>query len=54
MSTKLILKWDGGSKLIKIENRGTKKLNFKIGGSKLHFLKNKGPKVHLFLFINKK
>jgi hypothetical protein len=33
MSTKLILKWDGGSKLIKIENRGIKKLDFKIGGT---------------------
>jgi hypothetical protein len=44
MSTKLILKWNGGSKLIKIENRGTKKLDFKIGRLKLHFFENGGTK----------
>jgi hypothetical protein len=49
MSVKLILKWDGGPKFIKIENWGTKKLDFKIGGPKFHFLKNRGPKIHLSL-----
>jgi hypothetical protein len=40
MSTKLILKWDGGPKYIKIENWGTKKLDFKIGGPKLNLSEN--------------
>jgi hypothetical protein len=45
MSVKLILKWDGGPKFIKIENWGTKKLDFKIGRPKLQKMENRGSIV---------
>jgi hypothetical protein len=43
----LIVKWEGGSKLKKNKNRGTKKLIFKIGGSKLQKIKNRGDQNYI-------
>jgi hypothetical protein len=50
-SSKLSLKWGGGSKLKRNTNRGTKKLIFKIGRLKLNFFQNRGPKLHLNLLF---